>query len=100
MTSGGREGRGGSRVPLRSLLLPTFLLVLGCTRDPPRVEYGPPRSKETLQAMAVGLIIGMEDQWDSPTPIHAICVGVGRGVQVGPRTSERDRTWRPVRCLY
>jgi len=59
------------------------------------VEYGPPRAEETLQAMAVSLIMSIEDQWASPDPIQAICVGVGRRVQGGLRRAARPDDWDP-----
>ncbi len=82
-------------------VLSVFLLLAGCgTKEPPWVEYGPPRGEETLQAMAVALIMSIEDQWASPNPIHAICVGVGRRVQWGLRRAGRGDDWDPTGFFF
>ena len=64
------------------------------------MEYGPPRGEETLQAMAMALIMSIEDQWASPNPIQAICVGVGRRVQWGLRRAARDEDWDPTSFFF
>lgn len=99
--------RPGVRPPARrsSLLVLAFmasLVLVGCfgTKEAPWVEYGPPRGEETLQAMAIALIMSIEDQWASPTPVQAICVGVGRRVQWGLRRAARDDEWDPEGPFY
>lgn len=77
------------------LLLLAAGAAAGCQKPPPWVEYGPPRSEEIIQAMAVDLVMELQDQWDSPTPIHAICVGVGRRVWVGLNAAQREERWDP-----
>ena len=78
------------------VLVALFLFPVGCgTKKAPWVEYGPPRAEERLQALAVALIMSIEDQWGSGVPFHAICVGVGRRVQTGLRSAARAEDWDP-----
>lgn len=61
----------------------------------PWVEYGPSRPEETLQAMAVEVVLSQEAQWAPSGPRKAICIGAGRRVEVGLSSRSRQETWDP-----
>lgn len=93
----GNRGDGRRWIPARiagPLILAVSLLG-GCAREAPWLEHGPPRAQATLQAMAVELVLGMEEHWASPLEKNALCIGTGRRVRVGLRSGARDEIWDP-----